>query len=120
MGYVAHHAVLVTADAYVLEREWMPDVDEFKANLPGNWGSLITGPHRGIINDYVTWVFLPDGSKEGWPDSDDGDRHRQHFADLFALRYEDESTPFNVVLVGYDENAVTLGANDPRKDWKSI
>ncbi len=102
MGYIAHHAVLVTVSSYVLkDADLMPDVDAFRAELPEEWRPLVVGPIPTVINGDVTFVFAPDGSKEGWGTSDDGDMYRQQFAALFAFAYEDGSTPFDVILVRY-------------------
>lgn len=32
-----------------------------------------------VVNGYVSYAFLPDGSKEGWNTSDDADRYRERF-----------------------------------------
>lgn len=121
MGYIAHHAVIVTASDYVLKTDYLPDVEAFRATLPDDWATLVVGPHQAIINGYVTWMFLPDGSKEGRGTSDDGDRYRQQFADLFALRYDDESTPFDVVVARYGgDQPEKMAIEDPRQVWRTI
>lgn len=121
MGYMAHHTVIVTADDYVLDEQYLPDVDGFRANLPDEWQQLVTGPHQAIVNGYVTWMFLPDGSQEGWDTSDEGDEYRQQFADLFAIRHEDESTPFDVVVVRFGgDEPEKMHVEDPRRDWRTI
>lgn len=109
MSHVRHNAVLVTAPAYVwqppMSREVppQPNVEAFRLSLPPEWRPLVVGPVPSMVNSYVTYAFLPDGSKEGWPESNDGDRYRQQFADLFAWSYEDGSSPFDVQLVVYGE-----------------
>jgi len=97
MGYIAHDAVMVTASDYVA----MPDVEAFRQSLPEEWRPLVIGPVRSVINGYLHFVFLPDGSKEGWGTSDQGDEYRQQFADLFSAGYEDGSSPFDVVKIRY-------------------
>ena len=105
MGYMAHDAVIVTISGYVLEprdgRPAMPDVEAFRISLPAEWQALIVGPAKSITNDYLTYAFLPDGSKEGWGTSNAGDEYREQFADLFAFKYDDGSSPFNVVHVRF-------------------
>ena len=45
------------------------------------------GPHIGV-NGYTTYVFAPDGSKEGWDSSEQGDNCRNMFIDIFqSLEY---------------------------------
>jgi hypothetical protein len=97
MGYIAHDAVMVTASDYAD----MPDVEAFRQSLPEEWRPLVIGPIRSVINGYLNFAFLPDGSKEGWDTSDQGDEYRQRFADLFSAGHEDGSSPFNVVKVRY-------------------
>lgn len=103
MGYMTHHAVLVTGPVE-MEMELRPDVDGFRAALPEVWRPLVVGPIPAVVNNYVTYVFAPDGSKEGWADSDLGDQYRQQFADLFADK-DGWSAP-DVVIVRY-------GGDDP-------
>lgn len=117
MGYMAHDAVIVTVSGYVRdlsEPPTMPDVEAFRDSLPEEWRPLVIGPVRGLVNDYLTFAFLPDGSKEGWETSDQGDDYREQFAGLFSFRYEDGSSPFNVVHVRFGgddwrEPTVTVG-----------
>jgi hypothetical protein len=105
VGYIAHDAVLVTASDYVLDSKpggiGMPDVDAFRASLPEEWRQLVIGPVGSVVNGYLSYAFLPDGSKEGWDTSDRGDEYRRQFAALFSAGYEDGSSPFDVVTVRY-------------------
>jgi hypothetical protein len=49
----------------------------------------------------MTYVFAPDGSKEGWSDSDAVDELRERFISLFSETYEDGSSPFDIVHVRF-------------------
>lgn len=102
MGYTHHSAVIVTAAGYAMEGRYgiaAPDVAAFRESLPAEWRHLVIGPVKAVVNDYQSFAFLPDGSKEGWDTSGDGDRYRQQFIDLFSFAYGDGSTPFDVVVV---------------------
>lgn len=102
MSYVRHNVVIVTAHGWAMTRQTefpAPDVEAFRESLPEQWRRLVIGPVRSAFEDYVSFVFLPDGSNEGWPESDDGDRYRQQFTDLFKFAYEDGSTPFDVLVI---------------------
>ncbi len=105
MGYMRHNAVIVTAAGDVMrgERDGVPapDVEAFRQSLPEKWRRLVTGPVRSVMEDYVTFAFLPDGSHEGWDDSNLGDELRQRFLDLFTFAHEDGSTPFDVLDVRF-------------------
>ncbi|MFG1846711.1 hypothetical protein [Micromonospora carbonacea] len=90
MGYIAHDAIIVTTSD--CRPGGLPDIDAFRASLPPEFQPLVIGPVRSITNGYLSYVFLPDGSKEGWDTSDDGDDYRARFVALFDQRYEDGST----------------------------
>jgi hypothetical protein len=54
------------------------------------------------VNGYATFCVVPDGSKEGWPDSDTGYDARETFiAWLRDNRYEDGSTSLEWAAVSY-------------------
>jgi hypothetical protein len=102
MGYTRHNTVIVTAHGYAMRGEGnvpAPDVEAFRRSLPEDWRRLLVGPVPSLVNDYVTFAFLPDGSKEGWGTSDEGDGYRQQFIDLFRFAYDDGSTPFDVIVI---------------------
>lgn len=115
MSYYAHNAVIVTINGYmkrykgnIFEDLYMPDVEAFRESLPEKWRHLLVGPVQSVVNDYISYAFLPDGSGEGWTDSDDGDKYRDEFADLFDQQYDDGSSPFSVVWVRF-------GGDEPEK-----
>lgn len=97
MGYMAHHAVLV--------HDWQsgsgnPErVAAFREGLPEEWAALVVGPINTVMNGAKVYAFLPDGSKEWWPASDEGDRLRDAFVALFAGTYADVA----IVRFGGDE-----------------
>lgn len=82
MGTIIHDAVLV-----VIDSDSAPDVSAFRDSLPEEFRPLVVGPVAGVANGTVSFAFLPDGSKEGWPDSDDGDRYRAQFLELFSAAF---------------------------------
>ena len=72
MGYIRHNAIIVTT--------WKPGealkvFDQAESLFPG----AVLGPSREMVNGYQTILVCPDGSKEGWPRSDEGDRCRGEF-----------------------------------------
>lgn len=115
MGYIAHDAVIATVCNY-MESEMREAVDAFRAGLPERWRGLVVGPIPAITNGGETYFFAPDGSKEGWDTSDEGDEYRAQFIALFSYRHEDDSSPHDVVTVRYgrDHGAeVGVTAGDP-------
>lgn len=108
MSHVIHDVVIVVAHGYVrnglMSDIPVPDVDGFRDSLPPEWRHLVIGPVRPVINDFDTWMFLPDGSKEGWEESDLGNELRARFTALFSWTYEDGSSPFEVVHVRFGKH----------------
>lgn len=99
MGRIVHDAIVVTTTDY--RPGGLPDIDAFRATIPEQFRPLVVGPIAAPLNGYVSYAFLPDGSKEGWGASDEGDTYRAQFAALFSQRYDDGSTHDNTVAVRY-------------------
>ena len=78
MGYVAHDTVLI--ETVGEERE--ARIVAFRESLPERWRTLLIGPIPGLVNSTSFWAFMPDGSKEYWDTSDEGDVHREAFLSL--------------------------------------
>lgn len=102
MGYVRHNAIVVSSwseDKIAKAREVAAEM------VPGLVSEVI--PYR--INGGGSFLIAPDGSKEGWEESDCGDSQRDAFvAWLETQRYEDNSTPFcwaEITLSGDDREA---------------
>lgn len=106
MGTVSHHAIIVTGWkeapirlAHALATELM--------------ASQVTPILRAHVNGYFSFAVLPDGSKDGWTDSDHGDQQREKLKVLLRTpEYEDGSSSVEWVEVLYghdvgDETAVT-------------
>lgn len=129
MGYMRHNAIVVVASGYAMDGAYgnpPVDVDTFRASLPEPWRHLVIGPVPAVMNRYVTFVFAPDGSKEGWETSDEGDRYRAAFLDLFSFTYPDGSSPYDVLVVdarfggdepGYSEDELIV--NTRHSTWRN-
>jgi hypothetical protein len=71
MGYIMHHAIVVTSwDDERIEKAWK------KAKECGCEVTAIVGP---FTNGYCSFLVPPDGSKEGWDRSYEGDSARESF-----------------------------------------
>ena len=94
MGYIKHHAIVVTSwDDKTIEKAW------WKAHEFGCNPSKIVGPYT---NGYGSFLIPPDGSKEGWTGSYDGDAARHCFKNwLNTQGYDDDSTSLEWVEVSY-------------------
>lgn len=98
MGYIKHDAVIVTMGGHAVDRV---DVPTFVDSMPEDFRHLVVGPIPAVTNGYVTYVFAPDGSNEGWNVSTEADVWRERFVRLFDFAHEDGLSPFDVVAVSW-------------------
>lgn len=108
MGYTRHHAIIVTGfDANV------SSVRNFCKDLGATVSELVASP----INRWKSFLVVPDGSKEGWAESDEGDKQRIAIVQyLTSLRYEDGSSLLDWIEVQYGdtdgESAIIRHSNE--------
>ena len=108
MGYICHHAIVVTGwgdrikAAHAKAKELQPCVSE-----------LVEG-----INNYSTFLVAPDGSKEGWEDSDKGDASRDAFVAWLRLQWEDGSPWLSWAEIEMDRDADEPAATVTRHAWE--
>ena len=107
MGFIMHSMLVAEVPSLMDARfggHWEADrkkfeaeLADFRASLPDDsWRALVVGPVESLTNGYAWLAFLPDGSKEGWNLSDEGDQHRARFHELFGgllVRWGDDD-PF--------------------------
>lgn len=86
MGYIKHHAIVITGydDAkinkvrdkicQILDTEFGEDVSD----------TMVTPILSARTNGYLTFFVGPDGSKEGWETSNNGDSAREKIKSLLA------------------------------------
>lgn len=94
MGYIAHHAIIVTS--------W----DAKRCSLIREKASKFFPKYQisevleTQINGYCSFLIGPDGSKEGWEESNRGNTQRESFIDWLEKRKNGE--PYgDYVLVRY-------------------
>lgn len=115
MGIIAHHAIIVTAGF----GDWAAKAHRMAENLfPEAQVSAIS---KSPINGYESFCIFPDGSKEGWEESQTGDEQRDAFvAWLDRQRYTDGSSPVRWVEVHYGEISYDGdGSRITRDAWSS-
>lgn len=92
MGYIKHNAICVTSfdseEIKVLHKKAREIFEE-----------LVTEIIEGVINGYASFFIAPDGSKEGWSESNEYDKKRKEFKDLI----KNGSFYCEFVDVAYDE-----------------
>ena len=80
MGYIRHHAIVVTGHHSDIKKIHDVTVKIFNNEKSGGIGELPISPIIGpFVNDTSSFFIAPDGSKEGWDGSDIGDNQRHEF-----------------------------------------
>lgn len=113
MGYIRHHTIVVTSWDEHVEPAWQKAVEVF-----GN--AAVSPVLNSERNGYRSFFVVPDGSKEGWEESDDGDMRRAAFIDWLRAQYHsDGSTNVSWVEAQYaddnDDTKVTGSSDDDQK-----
>lgn len=96
MGFMKHDSIIITCfSKELIEKAYNKSISIFSQN---NVSDIMVSN----INEYYSFFIPPDGSKEGWPESDLGDHKRKIIINwLNKQRYEDGSTPYSWVCVQY-------------------
>lgn len=76
-----HHAIIVTGFS---KDRILPAHEKAKEIF----GAHVTEILPEVTNGYLTFFIGPDGSKEGWPESDDGDKKRYEFKEWVKKNYK--------------------------------
>lgn len=72
MGHIKHHAITVTT----FDEKEIQIAHRFAKSL---FGDQVTEVIKSPINAWFSFLIGPDGSKEGWGDSEVGDKNRDQF-----------------------------------------
>ena len=108
MGIMNHNAVIAST--------WNDQRYENVAEWCRRLGSPLFLFEETSFNKTRTIVLVPDGSKEGWPASDAGDGLRAAFIKrLEADQYDDGSSPWEWIEVGYGEYGQTVLRGNNKK-----
>lgn len=101
MGYINHHAIVVTGDSYpYAEVAFRKAYEKGKELL----GDLVSDVVKSKTNGYQSFFVAPDGSKEGWDLSDEHDARGEKLMDFIdSVAYEDGSNSIKYVEVSFDE-----------------
>lgn len=105
MGYIRHHAIVVTsyANRTKIAHERAKEI----------FGSACSEIVSSPINGYESFFIAPDGSKEGWEESQQGDKARALFIEFLEnQKYEDGSNSISFVELFYgDDNGKSAVVN---------
>ena len=81
MGYIMHDAIIVTA---FRDQDAVAGRDKAE-----ELGLPVSNLVRSMVNGYTTFLIAPDGSKEGWSDSDKYDGIRARWLEWAHKAYAD-------------------------------
>lgn len=99
MGYIAHNAILITG--------MLESVEKIHAKAMEIFGTEagVSSFVASYTNHYISFFVAPDGSKEGWDESNNGDERRNEFVKYLTKSNDSRHGPFCYwVEVRYDEN----------------
>jgi hypothetical protein len=65
MGTINHDAIVITS--------WKPELVASAVAKATALGLQVLGPSTPVTNSFSSCLICPDGSKEGWPESNDYD-----------------------------------------------
>ena len=113
MRNIRHHALIVTCnDRKVLESIRMKALELYKLHMEASSGHLLVSEIKdSIVNHYASFFIIPDGSKEGYDASEDGDIIRAKLIDFI--------TPLTIsegYHLSYGE--ISYGADDGKTTFK--
>ena len=98
MGYMRHHAFVVTGSSGQETTTEEAHAEALRLDL--NPTNIVACR----VNGYCSFLIPPDGSKEGWEESDEGNAKRWAFFNwLVAHCYEDGSSPFQWAEIQYGD-----------------
>jgi hypothetical protein len=98
MGYIKHHAIVVTTSIDELIKTAHEKAKEI-------FETTVSEIIPSKINGYKSFLIAPDGSKEGWSESDTGNVNRKSFIDwVNAQAYEDGSNSLSYCEFFYGED----------------
>lgn len=110
MKNIKHHTIAITAsDKVQLEALRGKVINIYKEKMEAKKGFQLVSPIiESLINNFCTFYIAPDGSKEGYDASDDGDIIRKSITTLIeSYKQADGENPFRYVEIAYgaDDNS---------------
>jgi hypothetical protein len=104
---IRHHTIAITsADRAVLETLRMQIINIYKEKMEAKKGAQLVSPLvESLINNFCTFYIAPDGSKEGYDASEDGDVIRKLIIELInKLKQLDGENPVRFVEVFFGDD----------------
>ncbi len=98
MGYIKHHAIIVTG--------WKGEaLEDAHKRAKAVFGDMVSPLVKSATNGYISFFIAPDGSKEGWEQSNTSDRERESFINwLEDYMRDDKAGCLSYVELFYGED----------------
>lgn len=97
MGYIRHHAIIVTT----FDESLVKEAHEMARQVFASVSEIL----QSQVNSYYSFFIPPDGSKEGWRESDLGDSQRKTFMDWCDSKaLDDKSNSICAVEIRYSDD----------------
>ena len=115
MRNIRHHAIIVTCnDRKILDSIRARALELYKMHMEASNGALLVSEIKdSIVNNYGTFFIIPDGSKEGYDASDDGDVIREKLIDFINPLTKSEAyhLSYSEISYGADDGKTTFRHN---------
>ena len=115
MRNIRHHALIITCnDRKLLESIRNKALELYKQHMEASSGSnLVSEIKESIVNHYASFFIIPDGSKEGYDASDDGDVIREKLIAYITPLCISEAyhLSFGEISFGADDGTTTFKHN---------
>lgn len=112
MRNIKHHSIIVTSgDREKIEWVRQQAILFYQQTMEAKNGKALVSPiSLGLINNFYSFYIIPDGSKEGYDISEDGDMVREKIClAIESLKGPDGTNPVNYVEVYFGADEGTAG-----------
>lgn len=106
MGTILHEAIVVTT--------WKEEDIKRAYEIAIEIGLLASPILESPVNGYMSFFIAPDGSKEGWPESDQGNEQRKQWKERVSK--ECECVDFVHLLYGGDADESRIVSDSQREE----
>jgi hypothetical protein len=109
MGYHIHHAIVVTS----WSEQRIKAAHDYARIIFAKLDACVSEITPAVVNGYTSFFIAPDGSKEGWPESNACDIARDEFfkkinsldgyVDAVEVSFGGDEPSFNTEIIRYNE-----------------
>jgi hypothetical protein len=111
MGYMRNHLIIVSSHSEdKVNNVRLKALEIFKDTWNTRFSQMVGNVVASPLNGESSFVIFPDGSKEGWEDSDIGDNYRADFISYVeGQKYDDGSNSLRYAEIFYADDEKELG-----------